>query len=342
LLGGDIQGCSNCRTEALVVVGPSNDAIGVWIDNNRIEAGDSPASSLGINLRTFQNPAVAEISNNWIKGGNGQWTRGINGFGAAAGTVIAGNEVFAGTQTGNGNGTSFAMLISGETVVDGNWINHDPNEVGSCPSPAPWYWCGGIESEGATAIYTNNVIYGMPAPKSAGILITEGEVPFGDVELNGNTIDGGGVGGATTISSAVACRTTQGTNAMIGDVRNNILTGGTGMFTFGFFEDDQTNGRTCVPTSYENNAIYDAINAHRQWTGGGFAILFPTVPAVNMTFAYASNNVDTDCDVDNTWHLMPGSMCVDMGTMTEAPATDIDGETRPIGAGIDIGADESE
>jgi hypothetical protein len=294
--------------------------------------------SAGITLRTFQMPATAEITNNWIKGGTGQYTRALNAFASAPGTLIQGNEVFAGTQ-GGVNGTSYAVVISGTVTVDSNWINHDPGEVGSCPSPALGAWCGGIESMGSTSIITNNVVYGMSAPKSVGVFIGEGEIPFGDVELNGNTIDGGGAG---NISSAIACRTTQGTNAMIGDVRNNILMGGSGMTSWGFYEDDQIMMRTCEPDNYENNAIYDVDNAHRQWAAGGFAIVLPTVAAVNMTLMYAANNVDTDCNLDGTWHLMPGSPCVDMGTMTEAPPQDFDFEDRPIGAGIDIGADESE
>jgi hypothetical protein len=128
---------------------------------------------------------------------------------------------------------------------------------------------------------------------------------------------------------------------MIGDVRNNIMTGGTANMTFGFFEDDQTMGRTCEPANYENNAIYNVDNAHRQWTGGGFAIVLPAVDAVNMQLAYAQNNIPDDCMLDPTWHLMANSPCIDAGVMTEAPATDMDGEMRPMGAGIDIGADEA-
>lgn len=39
-------------------------------------------------------------------------------------------------------------------------------------------------------------------------------------------------------------------------------------------------------------------------------------------------------------HLKPGSPMIDAGTCIGAPSDDIDGETRPKGAGCDVGADE--
>lgn len=44
----------------------------------------------------------------------------------------------------------------------------------------------------------------------------------------------------------------------------------------------------------------------------------------------------------STWdlHLQAGSPCIDIGALTDAPATDLDGTSRPQGAGIDMGAYE--
>ena len=40
------------------------------------------------------------------------------------------------------------------------------------------------------------------------------------------------------------------------------------------------------------------------------------------------------------YHLMLGSPCIDVGTLIGAPLVDFDGDSRPQGAGVDMGADE--
>lgn len=42
---------------------------------------------------------------------------------------------------------------------------------------------------------------------------------------------------------------------------------------------------------------------------------------------------------EDGWHLLPGSPCIDAGTNVFI-SVDLDGESRPIGSGVDIGADE--
>jgi len=40
------------------------------------------------------------------------------------------------------------------------------------------------------------------------------------------------------------------------------------------------------------------------------------------------------------YHLQIGSPMIDRGTSAGAPSTDYDGQARPTGEGVDIGADE--
>ena len=349
---GDEVNCNTwneCSSYGVRIVGPTNDpASGVLIENNRITAGSSQSQGCPA-VALVRNPApIAKLVGNWIKGGTCNYNRAVDAWQSGAGTLIQNNDIFAGTSPTD---TSFAMIVSGYTTIDSNRINWDHNEVGSCNNVNLSFWCGGIECEGATTVITNNVVYGMPAARSTAIFMGDGEVPFGLITMNGNTLNanGTGQGGSplTNTSAALSCRTTQGLNAKVGKIRNNILLGGLGQNRFGMFEMNQTNNRTCEPIVYENNDIFfpplgsnPVDNAHRQWTSGAQQVLLPTFAEVNAQ-SYAQANIGDDPLLDNSWHLQAGSPCIDAGTTADAPAVDLDGDPRPQGAGVDIGADES-
>jgi hypothetical protein len=350
IIAGNEGSCSTwnqCGSYGVRILGPTNDPVnGVLLDSNRIYGGTSNNFGCAA-VALVRSPApIAKVVNNWIKGGTCSWNRAVDAWSAGYGTLFYKNDIFAGSSA---TGTSFGMIISGYTTVDANRINHDPTEVGSCTDAGMTFWCGGIEAEGATTHITNNVVFGMPALRSAAIFMGDGETPFGLITMNGNTLDGAGRDVITiaNISTALACRTTQGTNAKVGRIANNILLGGRGVNRFGMYEMNQTGGRTCEPIIYENNDIFfptnagSTDNAHRQWTGGGQQVMLPTTVEVNLQ-SYAQANFTGDPLLDLTFHLTTGSPCIDAGTLTDAPATDMDGEVRPKGAGIDVGADEAE
>jgi hypothetical protein len=79
-----------------------------------------------------------------------------------------------------------------------------------------------------------------------------------------------------------------------------------------------------APVLYHSNAMGD---------------LTTLVAVDGLPGASNDRSVDPMLAVDGI-HEQAGSMCIDHGTATGAPADDYDGAARPVGAGFDIGMDE--
>jgi hypothetical protein len=184
----------------------------------------------------------------------------------------------------------------------------------------------------------------------------EAEKPAGVVVLNGNTLDAKGspvATGATSASAALVVRigtcNTCGFNGYIGRVRNNVLIGGVAANTFGVYE-DAPSGKTQHPDALENNQFWvqksgTGGSALYRYYNGTAQTLLTTIAQVNGLNAQVpamtvGANQSGDPLLDATSHLQAGSPCIDKGTATEAPPKDLDGENRPKGAAVDIGADE--
>ena len=75
---------------------------------------------------------------------------------------------------------------------------------------------------------TNNVVFGAKGPRTAAVYLSDAEIAAGSIILNGNYLDGGGVGIAInpTVSAALVQRINNGVNSILGKTRNNILMGG--------------------------------------------------------------------------------------------------------------------
>jgi len=347
--GGDAQGCTSCSTRAIVVTGLPSAVERTLIEGNVIEGGSSGVSvSNGIEV---SNGGTADILANEITGGDGTWSHAIT-LSANAGQVsVIENDVHAGScGSSTGTGTTGAIRIghSIAPLIDRNRINADSNLVGSCSSYAGNWWNTGIESEGSAAIVTNNVIYGVPAPRSAAVLLAdcEGTCQPSQVELINNTLDGSGV--TSSVSAAVVFKTfKQGQNIQVGKVANNILLGGVSATSYGGLEDVSTatgvgvGGSTAEPKTFDNNDIWGATVLYRAWDGTQDQ-LFLDIAAVNSGVNGANENISADPALDATLHLTAGSPCIDKGTSSGNPPTwDIDGDGRPQGVEVDIGADEA-
>lgn len=338
-------------TVGIEVLAPSNDPLGALIVANDIGPGTAVAEAVGIRFDTNDWPppspgAIAVVLNNVITGGQGKNTSGITAWASGAGTLIASNSIRAGTST---QGASWGIQIGSIAEIDGNLINFDQSKVGSCLQPVNW--CGGIVSLSATATITNNVSFGVIAPKSTGLMAWEAEMAAGELVVNGNWLDGAGQasGNLSSVSTAVAVRTSIGVNASVGRFRNNVLVGGSSKNRYGVYEDQgNVQGQNAHPDALENNDFWfpplvTATNDvfYRDWNGSTGTDV-TTIAGVNALAGFTVGaNFAADPMADATFHLQAGSPCVDAGTLLDAPTTDIDGDGRPKGQGIDVGPDEA-
>jgi hypothetical protein len=327
-----------CGSVAVLVSGLATDPAGALLADNIVNAGDSQNWSIGISA---DGGAKVDIVRNQVHGGPGDWSRAVAVSGVGSVIVIAGNDIDAGSCK---NGTSFALFVgNSDTTVDKNRINLAVAANVYCNSG--FEWSGGIEAGPGVATITNNVVRGMPSPRSAAVVLRDGELPLGMVELNGNTLDGAGV---TQSAALVLGPLANGTVASVGSIRNNILLGGAGTTgRVGVFE-ESVPGETIHPVALENcdfffSALPNATNvAYRFWDG--VSVMPMTVPQVNASLAINANaNIEADPKLDATYHLTdPASNgCMNVGTPAGAPTDDMDGDMRPINGVIDIGADEA-
>jgi hypothetical protein len=132
IVGGAVTGGTNRGSRGIHAIGPMNDPAGATIVRNLLRGGASTGSSSAVSMAyesARTNPAVLVVSGNTIRGGDAQYTRAVDGWGAGPGTVYSNNDIFAGSVVTN-SGSSFGMIISGTLTVDGNRINRDPLQTG--------------------------------------------------------------------------------------------------------------------------------------------------------------------------------------------------------------------
>jgi hypothetical protein len=360
ILGGDVTGgtVGLNRSIGIAILAAAPGTPGALIYGNDIRGGASTASTSAILIDTtytsFGSTAPAVIVTNTIRGGNGLDTDGITALASGPGTLIAGNDVLVGTASPGGAAwgiTVSTFYVNTTATIDANRINVDQANAGACSGTV---LCGGIHNLSATAIITNNVVFGVKARMSRAVLLEQISSvpggPAGAVVLNANYLDGGGEGltAFPSTSAAVEVRNSCpycGTIAFLGKSRNNVLLGGQNQSRYGVYE-SEVFGLQNHPAALENNDFTFAAAAGRTdvvyhlWN---FPVAndITTVAGVNqLIFFPASANFSADPQVDATFHLLAGSPCINAGTSTEAPTADMDGEPRPQGGAFDVGSDE--
>jgi hypothetical protein len=355
--GGNQGG--NSRAVGIDLVAPGGaEPGGALITGNTINGGNGGNNVVGILFGSRPNlppgnGVVATVTSNVIRGGGAQGWTGIAAWSSADGTLVQGNQITGGSSTAY---ASWGIQVESRMTIDGNRINLDQAAVGACAGTG---WCGGIASLSATAVVTNNIVFGNKGQRTTAVFLMEAEKPAGSLAVNGNLLDGGGgpapAGASPTMSTAVVLRigdcTSCGFTGFVGRLRNNILLGGQGNIRQGVME-EAPRTRTMHPEALDNNAFFFAPRLvpalgndilYRLWNGTTWVPLMTTadIQAQVPSKTPPTNNLQADPMLDATYHIARTSPLVDKGTATEAPARDFDNETRPKGIGIDIGHDEA-
>jgi hypothetical protein len=354
--GGTVTVGSGNRTVAVYVGAPTNNqTTGAIIDKNVIKGGDASGSnSYGVLVArpSATNPAIAQITSNTITGGSSSVgvTYALLLNGSAAATRVFDNDITAGD--GGSTSRTYGIRLASPATIDKNRINVDQNSVGTCTSAGAEFCGGGIQLASTAATITNNVVLGVKGNVTAALSLStpEGGAPV-DAVINGNYFDGAGIGaGIATASAAVSLRIGGGNNGVVGRLRNNILMGGGNKDRYGVYE-EHVFGKTCHPEAFDHNDIFfstlggttDVVYHFDDGSAGsGTDRTFSQMQASAIGSFTPANNLNADCLVSATFHLGASSVCGNAGVATEAPAKDIDGDSRPIGAAVDIGPDEAQ
>ena len=185
----------------------------------------------------------------------------------------------------------------------------------------------------------------------AGISATGGTATLTDVNVSGN-------GGAGLVASAGADLTVRRSRFQsngdrglnLSDVTfdiENTLIGGLGEAN----QDGTVIRSPRAGSRFVNNTVVGNVTSELNAAGidcdGAFAItnsiLWNNEGGAGdvRNCDVSTSSVGVDPMLSGGLHLTAASTCcVDQGTDTDAPADDIDGDERPCGEGIDIGADE--
>jgi Right handed beta helix region len=280
------------------------------IEDNTITAnrfcGDG-AVTAGFSAATIRNNVISGNSQVLCSGGVGGAGVSIQG----EGTVQVLNNVITGNRHDSGAG-GVELFAAGTPTISGNVIK---DNVG---------WIGGGVSlvNDSDATITNNIIAGNQGAQGGGIYVS---VPFGargPLVVN-NTV------AANRANTGLAVYAT-GFHAQTSFV-NNILVGhGTAAIV------------ECDGTYEPNPPVFQFNDVYNGGTGPAFGGTCTGQTGMNGNISADPSFVDA---AGGDFHIRQGP-AVDAGTNTGAPATDIDGDPRPLdgngdgAAVVDMGADE--
>lgn len=282
----------------------------------------------GNRTTSYDGGAVYNYGGNPILRGNlfqGNQAAGYGGgFASLTGSPLVENNTFRGNTAMFGGGL---RVFYGASVIRGNTFVENSAS-----------WGGGLESGTGTAVIESNLFLRNSAAGSSG----EGgaiQTYNGSPLIQNNIFLGNSAtrrGGAINVLSGGAClrsntihdnhasgvSTTYGGGIYNGSalcIANNIISSNSATQGGGIYQ----TGQAALP---DYNDVWNN-------SGGNYLGVPPGAHDISADPLLINPQADDA-------HLAAGSPCVDAGDPNNAPAVDIDGEPRPVGAAPDIGADE--
>jgi parallel beta-helix repeat protein len=304
------------------------------LNGNSISANS--ASSHGGGVALSRSPATLDGNN--ISGNQGSWGGGV--YLSSSNATLTGNTI-----TGNiGSDGGGVDVRYSDATLTGNTISGNTGHDG-----------GGLHVTESDATLTNNIVSGNSAYIGGGLTVSHGDATLSGTVVTGNSATrGGGVflWDTASVFTNTAVAYNQATENGAGirvdcasaprlvhtTVSHNSGGDGSGVYIAATACDYSTVAMT--------NTIIASHTVGIAVTAGNAATLNATLWHANGTDTGGTGSISTLNDhtgdpafAADGYHLTLSSAAIDKG-VDAGVTTDIDGDTRPWGAGYDIGADE--
>ena len=257
--------------------------------------------------------------------------------------TISNNTIENNTATDDWGG-GIAVVMSSVTITKNIIQNNSTN------------WSGGGISfyDRCSGTVSANTIMGNSASNGAGMIIEDSNLVVSGNAIKNNTADyeGGAVYFSDVSSSTLTNNIISGNTAETGGgiscvsssptIVNCTITGNTATNATGY----TGGGILCAYNAFPiiANCILWADSPDEIYVEGTGATLAVTYSDIQGGYSGQGNINSDPLFVDSSngdYHIGSGSPCIDTGTSNGAPVTDIEGNMRPYGTGIDIGAYEN-
>ena len=297
-------------------------------------AADAPLESSGVLITGTASSVVGTMicggSSNIADGKSVATVAALRCESAGCATV-SGNMILG----GNDRDAVAIALVGADPLLDRNRIE---GGCGTRTTTGVW-----LESSSARLL-NNRILGGQCAGTEAQVfyglhLVASGTSASPDV--HSNDIEPAGLSADCQSIGVLVEHAAGADSATAGVLRNNIISAGVCNRQFAISE---AAGATLK--SLQNNDLYAPPGAPSTTPS---LVLYhhgntdATTAAQVNAIALASGNISADpkyVSYPNDLHLTEQSPCLDQGTSAGAPASDVDDNARPIGAGYDIGAYE--